>query len=120
MTTNKKKYQKYRVWWIPQVGIWKTFFVPVESPEEGQKIIDLLSAYDCFEYNQRVKPDYCNTGGLQMFDENKNEWVDWYYEDDTSYYDSDELDEFCEHSSHAKELEEFRQNVFSQVNFNQN
>ena len=110
--------QKLRVWWIPQVGIKKAFYVPVESPEEGKKVIDLLSAYDCFQYNQNVKPDYCNTGGLQMFDEDENDWVDWYFDDGDAYYDADELDEYCEeHSSRSVELKAFTEAVLSQVSF---
>jgi hypothetical protein len=27
---------KLRVWWIPQVGINETFYVPVGTPEEGK------------------------------------------------------------------------------------
>lgn len=110
--------QKLRVWWIPQIGIERPFYVPVGSPEEGKKIIDLLSAYDCFQYNQNVKPDYCNTGGLQMFDEEEGEWVDWIYDEDDGYYEESELDEYCEEMSpHAKELEEFARAVLSQVTF---
>lgn len=110
--------QKLRVWWIPQVGIEKAFYIPVESPEKGKKVIDLLSAYDCFEYNQRVKPDYCNTGGLQMFDEEENDWIDWFYEDDNAYYEAEELDEYCEKMSpDAEKLKSFQEAVLSQVSF---
>lgn len=110
--------QKLRVWWIPQIGIEKTFYIPVESAEEGQKIIDLLAAYDCFEYNQNVKPDYCNTGGLEVFDEESGEWEDWYYDGETCYFDSTELDEYCRlESERATEIENFRNALYEQVEF---
>ena len=108
---------KLRVWWVPQVPM-KSFYIPVESPEEGKKILDLLAAYDCFQYNQKVKPDYCNMGGLQYYDEDDGEWEDWYYEDDTHCYESNELDEYCEEMSARKEeLEAFNKALFEQVHF---
>lgn len=108
--------QKLRVWWIPQVGIEKAFYIPVETPEEGRKVMDLLAAYDCFEYNQNVKPDYCNTGGLQYFNEEDKEWEDWYYEDDKNYYD--DLDEYIEEMSpHAKAIEARNKELLEQVHF---
>ena len=67
--------QKLRVWWIPQVGAGsEAFYVPVKSVEEGKRVMDMLAAYDAFQLQNRIKPDYCNTGGLQMFDEEENEW----------------------------------------------
>ena len=71
---------KLRVWWIPQVGISKAFYIPVESPEEGKKVMDM------FQLQENLKPDFANTGGLQMFDETENEWMDWYLEDDEEFY----------------------------------
>lgn len=50
---------KLRVWWIPQVPM-EAFYIPVESPEEGQKVMNILATYDCFQYNHNVKPDYAN------------------------------------------------------------
>ena len=79
---------KLRVWWIPQVGaISEAFYVPVQSVAEGKKVLDMLAAYDAFQLQNRVKPDYCNVGGLQMFDEEECEWNDWYMETDEDYFD---------------------------------
>jgi hypothetical protein len=108
--------KKMRVWWIPQVGAKATFYVPVESVEEAKKFMDMLAAYDCFQYNHKIKPDFCNTGGLQIWDESENDWVDWTYEDDESYYD--DVDEYCEEKSEKSgELSEFTKAVMSQVSF---
>lgn len=107
---------KMRVWWIPQVGADATFYVPVETVEEAKKVMDMLAAYDCFQYNHRIKPDFCNTGGLQVWDEAENDWVDWTYEDDESYYD--DVDEYCEEKSEkSEELSKFTKSVMSQVEF---
>lgn len=93
------------------------FMFRIESVEEAKKVIDLLSSYDCFQYNQNIKPDYCNCGGLQVYNEETEDWEDWYFEDDQNYFD--DVDEYCESlSSRSKELEEFSQALFSQVEFN--
>lgn len=108
---------KLRVWWVPQVPM-KSFYIPVESPEEGKKVMDLLAAYDCFQYNQKVKPDYCNMGGLQRWDEDGAEWEDWDYDDGESWYESNELDKYCEEKSdQAEELKAFSKALFEQVHF---
>ena len=78
---------KLRVWWIPQVGIEETFYVPVSTAEEGKKTLDLLAAYDAFQLQNNVKSDYTNVGGLQMFDEEEGEWNDWYLETEDDYFD---------------------------------
>lgn len=77
---------KLRVWWIPQVPM-SPFLVDVDSVSEGVKMLDALARYDQFQYENRVKPDYSNAGGLEMFDpEDRTDgpdgtWTDWYDED---------------------------------------
>lgn len=77
---------KLRVWWVPQVPM-KAFLVEVSSVKEGVKIMDTLAQYDIFQYENNIKPDYSNVGGLMMFDPNDTtdgpdgSWVDWYDEE---------------------------------------
>lgn len=107
---------KLRVWWNPQLGADCTFYIPVESVEEAKKFLDVLAAYDQFQYQNRIKPDFCNTGGLQMWDEEEKDWVDWSiqpYNSDCVYED---VDKYCE-AFDTGELEEFTKAVFSQVSF---
>jgi len=68
-----------KVWWIPQVP-GKSFEVPVSSPEEAILIMDTLANYDLFQFKNNIKPDYCNMGGLNVFDE-EGEWTTWYHEE---------------------------------------
>lgn len=63
-----------RVWWVPQAPM-KQFNVPVSSVQEGAKLLATLAEYDAFQYLNRVKGDYVNGGGLQVFED--GEWVDW-------------------------------------------
>ncbi len=54
---------KLKVWWIPQVPM-EAFEVEVETINEGRKLCDVLANYDAFQFENRIKPDYCNMGGL--------------------------------------------------------
>lgn len=57
---------KLRVWHIPQVPM-KPFIVEVASVEEGVRVMDTLADYDAFQYDNNIKPDYCNANGLEMW-----------------------------------------------------
>ncbi|WP_312131908.1 superinfection exclusion protein [Leclercia sp.] len=92
---------KLRVWHIPQVPM-KAFTVEVQSVEEGVRLMDALADYDIFQYENNIKPDYCNANGLQIWDESLTDedmadmeltdrWVDWYseyYDDPREYLES--------------------------------
>lgn len=67
-----------RVWWIPQVPM-KSFYREVETVREAKLLLETLADYDIFQFENKVKPDYCNAGGLQVWD--GTEWVEWYDED---------------------------------------
>lgn len=76
---------KLQVWWIPQVPM-KSFNVEVDSVEEAAKILTVLADYDLFQFENNIKPDYCNAGGLCVWDEDADGegnpgWVDWYDEE---------------------------------------
>lgn len=78
-----------RIWWIPQLGCGGQFNVDVDSPEEAKKLLGVLANYDIFQLNHRIKPDYCNAGGLCVYEadgEGGFEWCDWY---DENGYDVD-------------------------------
>lgn len=59
----------------------KAFHVDVETPEEAIKVLDILADYDLFQFENHVKPDYCNAQGLEEWDEQDSEWYEWYSED---------------------------------------
>ena len=42
-------------------------------------IMDTLANYDIFQFENNIKPDYCNTGGLSIYEE--GEWSEWYHPD---------------------------------------
>ena len=67
---------KLRVWWIPQVPM-KSFNKEVKTLREGKLLLETLADYDLFQYENRVKPDYSNAGGLSVWDQEEQEWLDW-------------------------------------------
>ena len=69
-----------KVWWIPQVPM-KAFEVEVETLPEAVRLLNTLAKYDIFQFENKVKPDYCNAGGVVMFEKESGEWVDWYDEE---------------------------------------
>lgn len=77
---------KLRVSWFPQVPC-NPYVVPVDSVTDAVRIMNLLANYDLFQYANKIKPDYCNTGILEMFDPEDKEdgpegsWVGWFDEE---------------------------------------
>ena len=63
-----------QVWWIPQIP-GDPFTVSVSTVEMAAKLLTVLAEYDAFQYAQGVKPDYCNAGGLCVWED--GEWCDW-------------------------------------------
>jgi hypothetical protein len=71
-----------RVWWIPQIP-GKAFHVSVKTVDEAILLLNTLAEYDAFQYENRIKPDYCNVGGFERYDEEESAWFEW--DDDAGY-----------------------------------
>lgn len=73
-----------RVWWIPQVP-GTPFYVSVKTVDEAILLLNTLADYDCFQFENNIKPDYCNAGGLMVYDsedgEDDNAWTEWHNDD---------------------------------------
>ena len=78
---------KLRVAHFPQIPC-KPFHVEVKSLEEAKLIFDALASYDLFQYENRIKPDYCNITCLEYWDEEEQEWLGWH--DEETGYDFDD------------------------------
>lgn len=78
--------KRLKVWWIPQVPM-KPFEVEVKNIEEAKLLLNTLADYDIFQYENNIKPDYCNTGGLSEFDPEDytdgilGSWTEWCNDD---------------------------------------
>lgn len=72
------------MWWIPQVPM-KEFEVDISTVAEGVKLLDVLADYDIFQFENNVKPDYCNAGGIRRWCANAGDgepgWEDWFDEE---------------------------------------
>lgn len=76
-----------RVWWIPQVPM-PPFRVDVANIREAKLLLDTLAKYDEFQFENNIKPDYSNTGGLEVLLD--GQWEDWYNEDGNSIDETEE------------------------------
>lgn len=70
-----------RVCWFPQVPC-KPFIVHVTCLGDGVELMNRLASYDAFQLENRIKPDYCNTGCIERYvsatvDEEGNEGPGW-------------------------------------------
>jgi hypothetical protein len=63
----------FRVWWIPQIPM-SAFRYNVPDIYTGRLLCDALAEYDQFQYENNVKPDYSNAGGIEFLDED-GDWV---------------------------------------------
>jgi hypothetical protein len=91
------KHLKLQVWWIPQVP-GKAFTVDVNSIVEASKLLNTLARYDNFQYEENIKGDYSNVGGLNVFDPSddtdspEGSWCTW-YDDETG---TDDINEYVD------------------------
>ena len=80
---------KLRVWHCCQAGKVDNFYVDVENIEQARNVIDILSKYDLFQYENKIKPDYCNMSGLEYWDEKEEDWAEWEDEDGCDIWEHD-------------------------------
>ena len=99
----EQKIGDLQVWWIPQVPM-KAFEVDTQSIEQGVFLINTLAAYDLFQFENNIKPDYANAGGLRRWcadsdGEGNPGWEDW-YDEETGI--DDPIEWLAEHGDNAK------------------
>lgn len=77
---SEPKVGQLRVWHIPQVP-GKAFHVLVDTPQEAQRVLNVLANYDIFQFKNHIKPDYCNAAGLEVYEADGGEgvpaWCEW-------------------------------------------
>ncbi len=52
----------------------KAFTYEVPDQETAELVVDILAQYDLFQFENRIKPDYCNAGGIQVWEDDG--WVE--------------------------------------------
>lgn len=94
-----KEIRKLRIWCIPQLPM-KVFYWRVNTLVEAKNMIAMLDDYNQFQYENKIKPDYSDAGGLEVFDTesgDNGEWEEWEDEEGRSI-DDIEMDELIENS----------------------
>lgn len=77
---------EYRIWWIPQIGMDQIFYYSVASVGDGHNALNMLANYDIFQFENNVKPDYSNMGGLEGL--YPDGWSGWHDDDDCDIYET--------------------------------
>jgi hypothetical protein len=62
----------FRVWYAPQLT-GPSFEIEVEDFLEACRLLDTLYNFSLFEFENKLKPDYADLGGIQEWD---GEWLD--------------------------------------------
>lgn len=55
---------EFRVWWVPQIPM-EGFQHPAPDFASARFLANALGQYDLFQFENNVKPDYCNMGGVE-------------------------------------------------------
>lgn len=80
------KHGDLRIWWVPQIPM-QSFEVDVPDLLTADLMLTTLGRYDAFQFENKVKPDYCNAGGLVQYDAESHEWWDWECPDSLDSFD---------------------------------
>lgn len=66
-----------RFWWVPQIPM-TAFERRIPNVATGVLLMDAFADYDQFQFDNNVKPDYSNTGGIARWEYVGDEfdWVD--------------------------------------------
>jgi hypothetical protein len=77
MNNEAPKVHPYRVWWIPQIPLRNgtaPFVVETPTLEEAFRLEATLAQYDLYQLATKIKPDFSNTGGVERWLHDEQEW----------------------------------------------
>ncbi len=57
------------------------FYVEVPDVDTAKLVLRTLWSYDSYQYENDIKPDYCNASGLECHNAETDEWEEWSDED---------------------------------------
>lgn len=52
----------------------KSFIREVPDLATAKSLVEVLADYDLFQYDNNIKPDYSNAGGIEVWED--GEWVE--------------------------------------------
>lgn len=56
----------------------ESFTKEVSSPEEAYSAINFIADFINFYISKGALPDHCNVAGLEEWDDEVGDWIDWY------------------------------------------
>ena len=83
--------EKLRVYY--QILGTETYYKEVSSPEEAKTVIDAIASFVNAKVDEGVFPDHCSTAGLEVWDEDEQDWVTWYDEDGLDFDEHFEVED---------------------------
>lgn len=63
------------VWHIPQIP-GKPFTVETDNLVVAKLVLNVLADYDLFQFENKIKPDYANMGGIVVWSDDDGGYVD--------------------------------------------
>jgi len=82
---------------------------------KSKKEAEQNAAYDAYQLQNGIKPDYCNTGGLQVYNPEIADYENWHLE--TEYDCFDDVDDYIESTGNADEIDKFTNELFKQIDW---
>lgn len=70
---------KLRIYYIILGG--DTYYKEVSSLEEAKATINNIADFLNFAVDHNILPDHCSTTGLEVYNEEDQEWEEWYDND---------------------------------------
>ena len=70
---------KLRIWYTI-LGT-ETYYQEVKTPEEAKLVIDSIARFLNTKVEEGVFEDHCSAAGLEVYDNDEKDWVEWYDED---------------------------------------
>lgn len=67
---------RFKAWYIPQIPM-KAFEVERDTAAEAKAALDLITDFSIFEYDNKIKPDYADVGGVMEWDDAESDWIDY-------------------------------------------
>ena len=71
--------KKLRVWY--KILGTETYYQEVKTPEEAKVVIDSIARFLNTKVEEGVFEDHCSAAGLQYYDTEEGDWLDWHDEE---------------------------------------
>lgn len=68
------------------------YYQEVSSPKEAFDSINAIANFILFAIDKGIIPDHCNAAGLEVWDDDEQEWLEWYDEDGLDLFDHFEVE----------------------------